>query len=146
MEMEGHPANQNCIVVGVDGSLGSKSALAWAVRQSRLEGKTLVAINAWEPVTVGWTPYPSEIVDHLMVENEKVLQETLDEVLGPDRDVEVEPRLVRGPAARVLVGAADGAALLVVGRHGRHEWGGRLGSVSGYCARHARCPVVVVHH
>jgi nucleotide-binding universal stress UspA family protein len=133
------------IVVGVDGSAGSKHAVEWAARQARLEGKSLLAVNAWEPVAVGWTPYPTALMSSMAAEQEKVLQEALDEVLGEDRGVDVETQVLCGSPGRKLVSVSDGAALLVVGRHGRHRLTGQLGSVSGYCARHAPCPVVVVH-
>lgn len=131
------------IVVGVDGSSGSKHALEWAAQHARLEGKSLLAINVWEPVAVGWTPYPLDLASSMTVEKEKVLQDTLDEVLGPNRGVEVETRVVSGSPGRTLVSASNGAALLVVGRHGHRRFTGQLGSVSDYCARHATCPVLV---
>lgn len=138
-------ATNSQIVVGVDGSAGSRQALEWAARQARLEGKSLLAVNAWEPVVVGWTPYPADLMTGMAVEQEKVLQDTLDEVLGPNRGVEVETQVICGSPGRKLVSASSGAALLVVGRHGRHRLTGQIGSVSDYCARHASCPVVVVH-
>ena len=47
------------IVVGVDGSVPSKAALAWAVKQARLTGATVEAVIAWElPATYGY-PVPS---------------------------------------------------------------------------------------
>ena len=50
------------IVVGVDGSVPSKAALAWAVKQARLTGATVEAVIAWElPATYGYpvpVPYP----------------------------------------------------------------------------------------
>lgn len=134
------------IVVGVDGSPGSKAALAWAAGQARLQGCALEAIITWDPVATPWTPYPLDLINDLRIENDKLLNETIDEVLGADRGVDVRARVVEGAPGRVLVHAAETASLLVVGRHGRHEWTGRLGSVSTYCAHHANCPVVVVHH
>jgi nucleotide-binding universal stress UspA family protein len=146
--MNGEPqqAGSRVIVVGVDGSVGSKAALAWAARQARLEQAPLEVIVSFEPVSIPWTPYPVDIIGELALEHEKRLHEAIDEVLGVDRGVEVRARVVEGSPGRVLVKVAEHAALLVVGRHGHHEWTGRLGSVSTYCAHHATCPVVVVHH
>ena len=46
------------IVVGVDGSVPSKAALAWAVKQARLTGAAVEAVIAWEfPATYGY-PVP----------------------------------------------------------------------------------------
>jgi len=65
--------------------------------------------------------------------------------MGLDTDVVVRPRVVEGQAGPVLVEAAEGADLLVVGNRGH---GGLaealLGSVGQYCVRHAPCPVVIM--
>src|SRR3954466_9545153 len=37
------------LLVGVDGSPGSRLALAWAPNQASLGGADLVALNVWEP-------------------------------------------------------------------------------------------------
>jgi nucleotide-binding universal stress UspA family protein len=108
------------IVVGVDGSLGSKRALEWAARQALLEERSLLALDAWAPIAVGWTPYPADLIGSMTVEHEKVLQDTLGGVLGADRGVEVETRVICGSSGKELVSASNGAALLVVGRH-RHR-------------------------
>ena len=36
------------IVVGVDGSLSSRAALRWAVKQARFTGGTVDAVIAWQ--------------------------------------------------------------------------------------------------
>lgn len=132
------------IIVGVDGTEGSKVALRWAAREAELSNRGLLAVNSWQANTIGWAPYPSSAAIGVPVEAEKVLQETVDEILGPDRKIDVQLRVVRGPAGRVLVRVSANAVLLVVGKRGRHAWTGRLGSVSEYCARHAQCPLVIV--
>ena len=54
-------------------------------------------------------------------------------------------RVVEGHPAQVLIDAADGATLLVVGRRGHGGVVGLLlGSVARACTEHAPCPVVVV--
>ena len=51
----------------------------------------------------------------------------------------------QGPAARALIDEARGAAMLVVGSHGRTGLRGLLaGSVRSHVAAHTSCPVVVV--
>lgn len=50
-----------------------------------------------------------------------------------------------GSPAPALVRVARGAAMLVVGSRGAGAVARAvLGSVSGYCARHADCPVVII--
>ena len=50
-----------------------------------------------------------------------------------------------GPAAKVLVEAAEGAEILVVGKRGHGGFLGLLiGSITNQVANHATCPVVIV--
>ena len=61
-------------------------------------------------------------------------------------DVKIERRVVHGPPARVLLEAAAGAAVLVVGARGLGGFSGLvLGSVSQQVVRHAPGPVIVAH-
>jgi nucleotide-binding universal stress UspA family protein len=53
--------------------------------------------------------------------------------------------IVQGPPAQVLLDAAAGAQMLVVGSRGHGTLAGMLlGSVSQHCVQHAPCPVVVI--
>ena len=57
----------------------------------------------------------------------------------------VEPLVVYGHAADVLVRAAEGADLLVVGSRGHGGFAGMLlGSISQHCVQHAPCPVLIL--
>jgi len=48
---------EDFIVVGVDGSEPSLTALRWAARQARLTGSVLRVVTAWEVATsAGWVP------------------------------------------------------------------------------------------
>jgi nucleotide-binding universal stress UspA family protein len=139
--------------VGVDGSEAAAVALRWAVEEARLRGATVVAVHAWTfvpPAAVGEPGFPVaavSLMDDLEVERDaagRLLDDTLAEVLG-DADVEVEKVVSEGGPGDVLVEAATGADLVVVGSRGR---GGirsaLLGSVSSHVAQHAPCPVVIV--
>ncbi|MCL4422703.1 MAG: universal stress protein [Actinobacteria bacterium] len=133
------------IVVGVDGSEQSKAALRWAARQASLTGAALEVITAWElPASWGFSPVPEHFDPE--AEAEKSLKETVTEALGPSPEMEVSLRVIESHPVPALLGAAQGADLLVVGSQGHGGFKGMLlGSVSQHCAAHATCPVVVVH-
>jgi nucleotide-binding universal stress UspA family protein len=136
------------IVAGVDGSPSSLAALRWAVRQARRTGGTVDAVIAWQfPATgnFGWAPVSA--IDDL--DFESVAKHTLEEAIGSLGDeaagVTVRPVVVQGLAAQVLLDAAAGADLLVVGSRGHGGFADALlGSVSQHCVHHASCPVVVM--
>ena len=132
------------IVVGVDGSPSSEAALRWAVRQAERTGAEVEAVTAWwYPSGYGLAPIPERAGD-LEGDAAKMLVEALAEVSGLAPDVVAAPRVVEGQAAEVLLRAARGADLLVVGSQGHGGFAAALGSVSQHCVSHAPCPVVVV--
>jgi nucleotide-binding universal stress UspA family protein len=137
------------IVVGAGGSPSSLEALRWAVRAARAGGGSVDAVTAWEyPAGVGgfgWSPGAAFHGSDLADVAEKTLSEAVDTVLAQEDGVSVR-RLVReGYPARVLMDAADGADLLVVGCRGHGGFAGLLlGSVSAHCVHHAPCPVLVM--
>ncbi|MFE9255249.1 universal stress protein [Streptomyces sp. NPDC006879] len=134
------------VVVGIDGSEASYEALRWAVRHALRIGGRVDAVAAYDvPGAVGWSA-PAVDADFDAAQAKKHLGEEARTVLGQLRaDVSLDERVVRGNASEILVEAARGAELLVVGNRGR---GGftrlLLGSVSQQCALHAPCPVVIV--
>jgi nucleotide-binding universal stress UspA family protein len=135
---------QRRIVVGVDGFESSKAALRWAIRQAKLTGAVVEAITAWHvPVGTGWVP-AADAPDY-QDDAFAVLTEAMNEMSAVDPDVQVCPRVVQGRAGQVLVDAADGADLLVVGSRGHRGLAeALLGSVGQYCANNASCPVVIM--
>lgn len=135
------------IVVGVDGSDSSKAALRWAIRQAKLTGALVEAVTAWQyPPGYGWAPVDSGAVTDIEGEAKSTLTGALTEIAGLDPEVPVRPVVTEGHAAEVLLNAAHGAELLVVGSRGHGAFTSALvGSVSMYCVLHARCPVLVLH-
>lgn len=133
------------IVVGVDGSTPSKDALRWALGQAQLTGAMVEAVLAWHvPATDGWAPM-FDLVADLTKASEQALADTVAAVAGDGSPVTVEQRVLEGQPAQVLLAAARGADLLVVGSRGHGGViGALLGSVSQYCVHHAPCPVVVI--
>jgi nucleotide-binding universal stress UspA family protein len=133
------------IVVGIDGSEQSKAALRWAVEEARLRGVSVRAIYAWSlpPVAAGAGVMIATNFEALQRDGERLVDAAVAEVDA--EGVEIERASVEGSAARVLVEAAQGAELLVVGSRGHGGFVGLLlGSVSQQCAHHASCPVVIV--
>ncbi len=138
------------VVVGVDGSQGSRAALAWAAAEARARGAQLRVVLAWE--------YPSSILyggafavaggaalSEVPALAEERLEALLAELAPEFEGVEVRRRAVRGPAGRALVDASREADLLVVGSRGHGGFAEfLLGSVSRHCVHYARCPVAIV--
>jgi nucleotide-binding universal stress UspA family protein len=133
------------IIVGVDGSEPSKSALRWAARVAAVTGAGIDAVIAWQPApNYGWAIAdanwrPDE-------DAEKVVTAAADEVFGAQRPLDLRLLVCRGNPAKVLLDASDGAEMLIVGSRGHGGFVGLLlGSVSANCAEHAHCAVLVVH-
>ena len=138
------------IVVGVDGSQGSKTALKWAMNQAHLTGATVEAITTWQDpaqygTAFGWTSAAFE-GDTYATTMVKALDDTVAEVAAQmPQPATVLAQVVEGHPAEALLHAAAGAQLLVVGSRGHGSFAGIvLGSVSQHCVQHAPCPVVVV--
>ena len=136
------------IVVGVDGSPISKMALRWAINQARLTGATVDAVIAWQyPEAMHGNAWTAMLVEEpgFSVLAEKELTEAISETAEPNPEVVINPVVVEGWPAEVLLNAAEGADLLVVGSRGRGGFAGMLlGSTSHSLITHALCPVVVV--
>lgn len=132
------------IVVGIDGSPSSLDALSWAARQADLTASTLEIVMTWEwPSSYGWAaPVPSDFDPEEDVR--KALDSAVEGVRAEHPGIAIDPRVVSGHPAPILVEASKGADLLVIGSRGHGEFVGMLiGSVSEYCATNAHCPVLV---
>ena len=132
------------IVVGVDGFESSKAALRWAIHQAKLTGAVVEAVTAWQ-IPAGSGLLPAADIPDYQDDARMVLTEAITQTSMLDTEVEVRPRVVEGRAGQVLVDAAEGAELLVVGCRGHSGLAeALLGSVSQHCAHHAPCPVVII--
>jgi nucleotide-binding universal stress UspA family protein len=145
MTMTRPDENVRRIVVGVDGSSSSMTALRWAIHQARLTGCVVEAVTAWRlPSSYGLAP-PAEKAMDFEGDAHKILADALNEVSGEASGVVICPSVMEGHAADALVRAARGADLLVVGSRGHGGFAGALlGSVSQHCVHHAPCPVLVI--
>ncbi|MFC3895654.1 universal stress protein [Lentzea rhizosphaerae] len=132
------------VVVGVDGSETSTDAIAFAFAFAARHGRELLAIHAFNDV--GWAELPEQDVDHVRVDLAKLLDEQLASHIARHPEVHVAQEVAFDAPARALLQAADGAALIAVGSHGRGAVKRAiLGSVSHAVLHHAPCPVAVVH-
>jgi nucleotide-binding universal stress UspA family protein len=133
------------IVVGVDGSGASIEALRHAVSLAGPLGAKVIALACWDvpPVYGG---YVAMGINHFDVRAGEILQDAVQQALGPEPPADLETRLVQGHPRHVLIEASRSADMLVLGRRGHGGFGGLLlGSVSSALVAHAHCPVLVVH-
>jgi nucleotide-binding universal stress UspA family protein len=136
------------VMVGVDGSRGSRKALTWAAAEAAEHGADLLVVRVWEhhllsPSGSGTVP-TAEIPEGADEAAEELLQ-IIKEELGEDPPVVAQPVVKQGRAAEVLIEQSAGADLLVVGTRGHGGFAGLvLGSVSQHVAAYAQCPVTVV--
>jgi nucleotide-binding universal stress UspA family protein len=140
------------VVVGVDGSAGSKRALAWSLDEAGLHRGACTAVIAWTSLY----SYLSEIPVPIDEGDERDaaagrLEEAIAQVLeaGPSdwATVPLEREVLEGDPVGVLLKRCEtlSARLLVVGSRGVGGFKGlMLGSVSARLTHHASCPVVVI--
>jgi len=139
------------IIVGVDGSPESETALAWAARYAHATGGRLVAVLAWHyPSAAGGPPVgvaPSAVTSEVEKSRYEILDKAIEETCGKMPPTAVERKVVYGHPAQALLDESRNADLLVVGSKGYGGFAGMmLGSVSTHCVTHASCPVTVVKH
>jgi nucleotide-binding universal stress UspA family protein len=136
------------IVVGVDGSPGSRKALTWAAAEAADHSADLVVVNVWEHTLLppaGSVSVSDKYVADPSQRTAEDLVEVIRDVLGEQPPVLVQPRVKQGRAAKVLIEESEDADLLVVGKRGHGGFAGLvLGSVSQHVAAYAHCPVAVV--
>jgi nucleotide-binding universal stress UspA family protein len=137
------------IVVGVDGSPSSRSALRWAVRQARFTGGMVDAVIAWQlPMMLqnySWAPIYVEEAGDFAEDARKRIDAVVSEEVGPADSRLVRSQVVHGHPVQVLLDASAGADLLVVGSRDHGSFAeALLGSVSQHCVHHAHCPVLIM--
>ncbi|TCK22345.1 universal stress protein [Pseudonocardia endophytica] len=140
------PKRANEIVVAVDGSRPSLAALSWAVREARTAGRDVCAVRVFDPAYLYSPPGAVfESIEAARAAEREVLREEVAGLLGAVQDVRVREELLEGQPAAEIVRRSEGAAMLVMGSHGRTRIGSTfLGSVGRACVRKAGCPVVVI--
>jgi nucleotide-binding universal stress UspA family protein len=137
------------IVVGIDGSAGSRAALEYAFEEARRRRMGLTVVSAFYPPSAIF-PYgvvvpmsETEVAEEVRAETQRFVDNALGE-RAPQTSIQLVIVGNRSPA-RVLIDAAKNAELLVVGHRGLGAIGSALlGSVALRCVLHAPCPVTVV--
>ncbi|WNV87480.1 universal stress protein [Umezawaea sp. Da 62-37] len=139
---------QGPVVVGVDGSAASESAIGFAFEAASTRNAPLTAVLSWTDVLVESAFQADRFSmdwSEVGAEQQRLLAERMAGWQEKYPDVVVERVVVRDRPVRALVRAAQHARLLVVGSHGRGGFTGMLlGSTSQALVHHAPCPVAVV--
>jgi nucleotide-binding universal stress UspA family protein len=137
------------VVVAVADGDGADRAVEWAAAEAAAADRPLrivhvaaprLPLDPWGFVAPPGEPFGAETVGKQVLE---AARERAGSVAG---ELEISARLHAGPVGPVLLHAAEGAALLVLGgrRHGAiHRV--LTGSVSGHLLAHVPGPVAVVH-
>jgi nucleotide-binding universal stress UspA family protein len=135
------------VVVGVDGSPTSETALGYGFEEAAGRGCGLIAVTAYPmhlplaPIDVAPLPYDR---DGVVAD----LTGSLGQAVAGWQDkypkVPVESQVVQGGAAEVLTDLSRQAQLVVVGTRGHGGIAGLLlGSVGQQLLHHADCPVLI---
>ncbi|MYR07180.1 universal stress protein [Gordonia sp. SID5947] len=134
------------VVVGVDGSPVSKSAIVLALQQAALLNTSVVAVHSYPGFTSQMFYGEAEqLLRQLHEEATELIGEQLAGHRDDQPDVEVETVVAAQPAAQCILEAARDAQLVVLGSRGRGGFRGLLlGSTSRAVLHVAPCPVMIV--
>ena len=142
---------EKSIVVGVDGSPGSRAALEFAMAEAARRGaalRVIAAVALPEYYATAYCAYIRPPTEEFVADVRAEVQQFVDEVAArsdPANGLLITVEARAGRAGEVLIEAAEGAELLVVGHRGRGSVASRLlGSVGLHCVLHASCPITVV--
>ena len=130
------------VVVGVDGSEGSRAAQSWAVTEATDGGCPLHLLCAWQFETAEpMAPLLPSFED----ECRAIVEAASADAKTASPQIKVRGSVVHSQPAAALIEASRDAELVVVGSRGLGEVKQLLvGSISMQVAAHALCPVVVV--
>lgn len=134
------------IVVGVDGSEGSRRAVAWTAELAAALGAKVVAVHSFEPLAhLGDTQPP---YDFALIES-NVRSKLESDWTTPLAGVDHEARLMHGSPFECILDAADevDAGLIVVGARGYGLLQSlAFGSTSSKVLHLSKRPVTVLPH
>jgi nucleotide-binding universal stress UspA family protein len=138
------------IVVGVDGSAASDSAVVWAARDASMRGLPLSLVHTFKTFVPSFPqiPMPGGIAEWQEDDGRKVLEQAAkiaEDAMPAERKVSISHEVKCSPPVPTLVEMSESAEMIVVGTTGRSAIGRvLLGSVSTGVVRGAHCPVAVI--
>ncbi|KAF5799387.1 putative universal stress protein A [Helianthus annuus] len=142
------------VLVAIDESEGSLYALQWALEHLHLpetEGSAAITVVHVQPHFM--PPHTAIPVGPVMDSIKKAQEQSASEVISratklcEQHMIKAEMMVIRGDPKEMIVEASEdmNVDLLVVGSRGLGQIKRAfLGSVSDYCAHHAKCPVLIV--
>jgi nucleotide-binding universal stress UspA family protein len=140
------------ILVAVDGSALSDTAVAWATREAVMRNVPITLLHVVAPVVVGWPvgqlyaempQWQKDNAEHVIEQARKTLTTSLAGSGSP----EVRTEIIYANVVPTLIEASKEASMIVVGSVGMSGLGRLLlGSVSTAMLQHAHCPVAVIHY
>ena len=140
------PPGPPAVVVGVDGSEPSVSALRYAAGLAPSLDLPLHALAVWDYPSFLYGGYYPTLDWSPSEDATRIMGRVVDAVFGESPPEWFTPRTRRGRPAEILIAESRHAAMVVVGSRGHGGFAGLLlGSVSAACAEHGHCPVLVVH-
>lgn len=135
------------IVVGYDGSDGSRRAVLWAAHHAAAAERDLVVVHCWlwPFFTQDLGPVTDVKDSGLQRAAERTAAEGSELAKQAEPGVTVSSRLIAGFPSEVLTKLSTDASLLVTGTRGLGGFAGLLvGSVSLHLAATASCPIAVI--
>jgi hypothetical protein len=137
-------ADDQTVVVGVDGSVEGVEALRYAADAARLRGMWLLVVHAYQLPSVGWDMPSDELSAAAQKAALRVTADALSQVSLPAGLV-VDTGAELSTPVLMLQGLSDHVAMVVLGQHAADPSdaaGAALGTLSLVTA--ASCPVVLV--
>lgn len=136
------------VVLGFDGSEGAREAARRAFWIADVRGTSVRTVTSWyaevvdgHVVTTPGTPAWEQVESGYR----RMVEEGLADIRAEYPNVDLDIRVVRGPAAEMLARESADASLLVIGSRGRGGFRGMLlGSVSHKVLETATSPVMVI--
>ncbi|HEY7045718.1 MAG TPA: universal stress protein [Jatrophihabitantaceae bacterium] len=142
-------ANSSDVVVGIDDSSASVTALYRAASEAALRGVGLRAIHVWHYPSTWGVPLkwpaganPGQFVLQRLTEVVDRAQAARSEAGEPVVNISVE--VIEGDTEHELRAAAENAPMLVLSQRHRRGPAAILGAVSSALAAHPPCPVLIV--